>query len=163
MYSDGKIIRLDEIAVLQSKTLANKRSVLVGGCFDLFHYGHHHFLSHAKQHGDTLIVLLESDTFIEKVKSKKPVHTQTQRAEILAALTYVDFIVLLPVMHDPNKEYQQIVHDIQPKVIAYSIGDKAFEKKKSIAETIGAKLIEINYLATFSSSQLITYATILGD
>ncbi len=162
MYSSGKIMQLTDIAVLKKK-YRTKRSVLVGGCFDIFHYGHLHFLRLAKQKGDVLIVLLESDAFIENIKQKKPVHIQAQRAEIISALECVDAVVLLDVMKNPNEEYLHIIKLIQPSVIAYTTGDKAIAKKKNHAKAVNADLVEINYLSTFSSSQLITYAPVFRD
>lgn len=162
MNSGGKIVRVGDIATL-ARQIRSKKSVLVGGCFDIFHFGHHSFLSHAKQLGEILVVLLESDSFIEKIKHKKPVHTQIQRAEIMASLVYVDFVVLLEPMEKPDKEYEEITKKIHPAVIAYTAGDQALMKKKSIAESIGATLSEIQFISPFSSSQLITYASIFRD
>ena len=76
------------------KMMGGKKTVLVGGCFDILHYGHLRFLSQAKEKGEMLIVALESDTFIRKIKNKKPIHTQEQRAEILAHLNLVDMIIV---------------------------------------------------------------------
>jgi len=162
MYSGGKIIRIDEIAVSR-RTLHGHKTVLVGGCFDIFHYGHLHFLTEAKRKGDVLIVLLESDAFIEKSKHKKPVHTQIQRAELLAALVCVDEVILLPEMKDRDKEYKKIVQLIRPSVIAYTKGDSGLNKKTLLANEVKADLVEIDMLTSFSSSQLITYAPIFGN
>jgi cytidyltransferase-like protein len=162
MNSGGKIVRMGDIATL-SQQVGTKKSILAGGCFDIFHYGHHYFLSRAKQLGEILIVLLESDSFIEKIKHKKPVHTQAQRAEILASLMYVDFVVLLEPMENPDKEYEVITRGIHPSVIVYTTGDRALTKKQTIAATIGATLTEIQFISAFSSSQLITYAPIFRD
>lgn len=162
MNSGGKIVRMGDIATLQ-RQIGKKKSILAGGCFDIFHYGHHYFLSQAKQLGDVLVVLLESDAFIEKIKNKKPVHTQTQRAEILASLLYVDFVVLLEPMANPDKEYEEITKTIHPSVIVYTAGDRARSKKQTIASAIGADLKEIQFISAFSSSQLITYAPIFRD
>lgn len=162
MYSGGKIIRINDIAKLHPTDQGLKR-VLVGGCFDIFHYGHLHFLTQAKKKGDRLIVLLESDIFIEKAKHKKPVHTQMQRAEMLAALTCVDTVVLLPEMKESDIEYKNIIKQIYPEVIAYSAGDAMRNKKEAIAQEMNAKLVEIDYISSFSSSQLINYAPILRD
>lgn len=58
-----------------AKELTGKKIVLVGGCFDLLHYGHFTFLKNAKKEGDVLVVALESDEFILNQKKRKPVHT----------------------------------------------------------------------------------------
>ncbi|PJA55208.1 glycerol-3-phosphate cytidylyltransferase, partial [Candidatus Roizmanbacteria bacterium CG_4_9_14_3_um_filter_33_18] len=95
----------------------NKKSVLVGGCFDLIHYGHLKFLEKAKAQGDFLIVALESDEFIKKNKRKLQVHHQDERAEILSNLNMVDMIVLLP-FFQTNNNYFELVKKISPSIIA---------------------------------------------
>ena len=62
----------------------SKKVVLVGGCFDVLHYGHIHFLSSAKNHGDQVVVALESDENVKTRKgSTRPIHTQAQRKAML--------------------------------------------------------------------------------
>ena len=62
------------------KTTHHTGIVLVGGCFDVLHFGHISFLNAARLAGKHLYVLLESDEFMIKKKKKKPVHTQEERA-----------------------------------------------------------------------------------
>lgn len=120
----------------------DKKSVLVGGCFDLIHYGHLKFLEKAKKQGDYLIVALESDEFIKKNKRKLQVHNQNERAEILANLNMVDMIVLLP-FFQTNNDYFELVKKISPSIIAVTEGDKQLENKKKQAELIGAEVKEV--------------------
>lgn len=156
-----KIVPLAELAKIQIES--SKKAVLAGGCFDILHYGHVQFIKQARQAGDVLILLLESNEFIEMTKKKLPVHTQQQRAEVLAALEYVDYIVLLPLLKNPDKEYEIIVEEIKPSVIAYSEGDSQEAQKKKFAELIHAKTVVIPLLSSFSSSTLITYAPIFRN
>jgi len=141
----------------------SKKKVLVGGCFDILHHGHVIFLQKARSEGDALIVLLESDEFIKSIKKKEPVHTQQQRAEILAALGYVDTIILLPYFSAPDEDYKGIIEEIKPEVIAYTTGDKQARRKKEFAAMVHGTTVEIPYLSSFSSSKLITYAPIFRD
>ena len=85
-----------------------KKVVLVGGCFDVLHYGHVQFLESAKSRGDLLVVALEPDEFIAKRKKRKPVHTQAERAAILSALRSVDVVLLLP-FFTTDMEYRRMV------------------------------------------------------
>jgi cytidyltransferase-related domain len=117
----------------------NKKTVLVGGCFDIFHYGHFKFLSQAKKQGDFLIVALESDEFIKKNKRKEPVHNQEERAEILSSLNMVDLVIKLPLFSSYN-DYFQMVKLIKPKVIAVTEGDIQLENKKKQAKEVGAEV-----------------------
>ena len=137
------------------KVLNGKKIVLAGGCFDLLHYGHFTFLQNAKNEGDVLVVALEPDEFIKKAKNRKPVHTQKQRAEILAALAPVDYVILLPVFgsHD---DYRQLVTDISPHIVAVTEGDKQYENKKKQAESVSATVkIVSSLLPEFSTTQIL--------
>ena len=67
------------------------KKVLVGGVFDIIHYGHVHFLKNAKSLGDHLVVALESDKNVKRLKGeKRPIHNQNQRREMLESLEFVD-------------------------------------------------------------------------
>ena len=94
--------------------------VLVGGCFDILHYGHISFLEKAKSLGDCLIVALESDENVKKLKGPgRPIHTQKQRAGMLKELKCVDEVILLP----PIPDYERLVQKIEPDIIAITQGD----------------------------------------
>jgi len=161
MNFDHKIVSLALLPTLPlDKT---KQIVLAGGCFDILHYGHVSFMQQARSAGDILMLLLESDEFISVVKKKKPVHSQRQRAEILAALGYVDYIVLLPLLKNPDSDYEKIVGAISPSIIAYTAGDSKEVQKKKFAQKVHAQSLSIPYLSSFSSSNLITYAPIFRD
>jgi len=132
-----------------------KKIVLVGGCFDLIHYGHHTFLQKAKEQGDVLIVALEPDKYIRNKKNRRPVHTQMERAEILTALTYIDAIILLPYIADESG-YQRLVEKIHPFIIAITEGDPHKDKKQRQAVTIGATVKEVvPLLPRFATSSII--------
>jgi len=133
----------------------NKKTVLIGGCFDLIHFGHLKFLEKAKERGDFLIIALESDEFIKKRKRKQPLHSQSERAEILASLIMVDLIVLLPFFVS-GKGYFDLVKLISPHVIAVTSGDPQFENKKKQIEEIGGQLVTvIPPLKKFSTRRII--------
>lgn len=71
-----------------------KRLVLANGCFDLLHVGHIRYLQAAKQLGDVLIVAVNSDASVRRIKGRgRPLMSQTERAEIVAALGCVDYVV----------------------------------------------------------------------
>jgi FAD synthetase len=119
-----------------------KKIVLVGGCFDLIHYGHLKFLEKAREQGNFLIVALESNEFIKKHKRKLPVHNQSERAEILANLNMVDMIILLPLFKNDN-DYFNLVKQISPSIIAVTIGDQQLENKKKQAREVGGEVKEV--------------------
>lgn len=137
----------------------NQRIVLVGGCFDIIHFGHINFLKQAKALGDYLVVALESDENVKRMKGDaRPIHTQAQRKEMLEALSFVDEVVALPPMHG-DRDYYELVRKIKPAIIAATDGDTAMAKKTEQAKEVGAKLIVIPKIHTPSTSQL---AKLLG-
>lgn len=153
----SKIISLKQIAKLKLLTLG-KRTVVVGGCFDIFHYGHLFFLKSAKREGEFLIVFLESDEFIKQKKKRMSVHNQKQRAELLETLTIVDMVILLPFFTKDN-EYLNLVKQVKPDVIAVTRGDKKIGLKEKQARAINGIVKEVCPLLTkFSSRRLINNA-----
>lgn len=129
---------------------------LVGGCFDLFHYGHLSFFKAAKQTADTLIVCLEPDPSIFRLKKAAPIHTQRQRAEILSELCCIDYILLLPCLQT-YEDYLQLVKTVQPHFLGVTEGDPQLINKQSQAKEIGAKVIVVNHLLPGLSSSLIRH------
>lgn len=131
--------------------------VLVGGCFDVLHYGHLQFLKAAKNEGDTLIVALESDEFIRERKHRKPVHSHEQRAEMLASLDSVDLVLLLPYL-TTDAEYAQLVKTVAPNVIAVTEGDSQIEHKKEYARAVGARLAIVTpVVQDLSTTNILNY------
>lgn len=125
--------------------------VLVGGCFDILHYGHIHFLREAKKLGDHLIVALESDENLKRLKgSTRPIHNQKQRKEILESLKFVDEVLLLPEMKT-DSEYEKMVTKIAPHIIAITEGSKT----KTHAHLVSAKVVEIPKIRVSSTTQIV--------
>jgi rfaE bifunctional protein nucleotidyltransferase chain/domain len=156
----NKIINTKDIVNLTKKLRLKKLSiVLVGGCFDILHIGHIKFLKKAKKMGDRLLVLLESDEKVRKLKGKnRPFFSQKERAEMLSSLQFIDFVLLLPTMKD-DQAYEDLIRKIKPAIIAVTSGDLFLEKKKAQARIVKGKLEIITYLRTPSTSKL---ANLLG-
>ncbi len=135
------------------------KTVLVGGCFDILHFGHISFLTQAKALGDHLIVALESDETVRKLKNEnRPIHTQAQRKQMLETLGVVDEVISLPPTRG-DRDYYELVRTIKPSVIAITEGDPHKVKKMEQANEIGAQLVIIPKIHTPSTSQL---AKLLG-
>jgi len=135
------------------------RIVLTGGCFDILHIGHVRFLSEAKKMGDYLVVLLENDKNVKRLKGEnRPVFIQKERAEMLSALGSVDLVVLLPTMEN-DSDYLNLIRIIKPDIIVVTENDPHIEKKKGHAKKIGGELKVISLIKTLSTSKL---ANILG-
>ena len=118
----------------------NKTVVISGGCFDILHVGHIRFLEKAKKAGDFLFILLESDKTTRRLKGKKrPINTQGDRAEILASLSCVNYVVSLGNMNS-NKDYDELVYKLKPDVIAITKNDPQEIHNKRQAKKINAKV-----------------------
>lgn len=74
---------------------SGKRIVFTNGCFDILHYGHVKYLEDAKKKGDILIVAINSDASIRRIKGpKRPLVSQADRSRVIAALESVDFVTI---------------------------------------------------------------------
>lgn len=92
---------------------AGKKLVFTNGCFDLLHYGHIHYLSAAADLGDCLIIGLNSDASVQRLKGKnRPIKDEKNRAHLLAALAFVDAVVIF----EQDTPYE-LIQQIQPDVL----------------------------------------------
>lgn len=148
-----KIISIEQAnQIAEQLHRQNKRIILVGGCFDVLHIGHITFLENAKKHGDILIILLESDETITKTKgAKRPINTQNDRARILAALTAVDIVLLLP-QDMSDQAYDDMVITLKPAIIATTSGDSNRYHKERQAKLVDAKVIDVTQPITDQST-----------
>jgi rfaE bifunctional protein nucleotidyltransferase chain/domain len=106
--------RPELIDIVRKLKTQGKKIVFTNGCFDLLHVGHLHSFREAKRHGDVLIVGLNSDESVRALKGQdRPFVPETQRAEMLAALRDVDYVVIFSEL-DPLS----IVTDLLPDVLA---------------------------------------------
>lgn len=154
----SKIITIKEAIMLSSKLRKqNKSIVLAGGVFDILHIGHVKFFENAKKEGDLLFVLLESDKSVSKLKGpRRPINKQKDRAEVLSALSVVDFIILLRGILK-NKDYDRIVKQISPDVLAITNSDPNIIHKVRQSKLTGAKIkIVLRRLKNKSTSRILT-------
>src|SRR3990167_3899380 len=125
----------------------NQNVVLVGGCFDILHLGHVRFLAACKKLG-TVIVALESDQTLTTHKGHlRPIHAQSERAEVLCALASVDYVILLPYFAT-HTEYFELTKTISPEIIAVTEGDPLLTNKQQQAAAVGAKITVIPKINT---------------
>ncbi|MBF0118156.1 MAG: D-glycero-beta-D-manno-heptose 1-phosphate adenylyltransferase [Desulfobacterales bacterium] len=129
-----------------------KRIVFTNGCFDIMHVGHVRYLESAKKEGDILIVGLNSDISVRTIKGiKRPIINQQQRAEVLSALSCVDYVVFFD-EPDPFN----IIDRLQPDVLVK--GADWTEDKiigADIVKKRGGKVARIKIVPDISTSEII--------
>lgn len=142
--------------ISQEMKINHKTVVLVGGVFDILHFGHIHFLQEAKKRGDILFIALEPDSKVKKVKGNiRPIHSEDIRAYVLSALEAVDYVFILPKL-STDAEYEEVVRSITPSIIAVTAGDPLMETKKNHALKVGGKLLVVTAkIPTPSTSTLL--------
>jgi D-glycero-beta-D-manno-heptose 1-phosphate adenylyltransferase len=108
-----KLRTLSELRkIVASEKAAGKTIVLANGCFDLFHVGHIRYLREAKARGHILVVAINSDSSVRRLKGKaRPILPQNERAEILASFSFVDYVTIF---QDPNVE--KILLALEPSI-----------------------------------------------
>jgi rfaE bifunctional protein nucleotidyltransferase chain/domain len=129
-----------------------KRVVFTNGCFDILHYGHVKYLQDAKNKGDILIVAVNSDSSVRKLKGRsRPVVGEKDRMRVLAALESVDFVTIFG-EDTPLK----LIKSLRPDVLVKG-GD--WDKKDIIGgdlvESWGGKVISLPYVKNQSTTNII--------
>ena len=118
----GRIVSQEElIALLSRPNRGSRRVVFTNGCFDLLHPGHIRTLEEARALGDILVVALNEDASVRKSKGdSRPVIAENERAELLAALEAVDFVVLFG-EPTPRELIAKLVPDVLVKGADYTV------------------------------------------
>jgi D-beta-D-heptose 7-phosphate kinase/D-beta-D-heptose 1-phosphate adenosyltransferase len=152
MYKDkilSKKALLKEIKKLKKN---NKKIGFTNGCFDILHAGHVKYLQDAKNKCDILIVAVNSDSSVKKIKGKKrPINSQKARQIVVAGLEAVDYVVLFS-----ETTPLKIIKNIKPDVLIKG----ADWKKKDIVGakevlSSGGKIARITFLKGYSTSTII--------
>lgn len=133
---------------LQQPDRKNKTIVFTNGCFDLLHKGHLHLLSEAKKLGDILIVAVNNDASVKRLKGKKrPIESLETRTQKLAALDTVDYVVSFS-----EDTPLLLIEQIKPDVLVKG-GD--YKKEEIIGNYLVQKVVIIPLLDGFSTTQQI--------
>ncbi len=140
-----------------SKAIENHRSlskkiVFTNGCFDILHRGHVAYLEKAKSFGDILVVGINSDNSVKKLKGKnRPLIGEEDRAYIVSMLKPVDYVCIFDEL-TPEKLIASIVPDILVKGGDYKIEEVV---GRDIVEKKGGKVIIAEFLKGYSSTSII--------
>ena len=115
-FTDHKIISLEEIgSSVRSWRKQSRKLVFTNGCFDILHSGHVRYLQTAAGFGDILVLGLNSDSSVRKLKgSRRPIMTQADRAYLLSAIEVIDCIVIFD-EETPARLIQSVSPDVLVK------------------------------------------------
>ena len=152
---EQKIITLDEMCK-RLDTLRSRETkcnvVFTNGCFDLLHRGHADYLSRARDLGDLLIVGLNSDSSVSRLKGpSRPISNQNSRAYLLASFAFVDYVILFE-DDTPKKLIEAIRPDILVKGGDYAPDDVVGKKE---VEERGGRLVLIPFVEGKSTTNII--------
>ena len=137
------------LAILRA---AGKKIVFTNGCFDIIHTGHTRYLAKAKSLGDILIVAVNSDASVRMIKGdKRPINSEADRMETLAALEVVDFVTIF---NEPDP--YRVISEIKPDVLVKG-GDWPIEKiiGRDVVETRGGRVVNVPYIDGASTTGII--------
>lgn len=108
----GQVISLNQIESSLAK-FRDEKIVFTNGCFDLLHVGHVRYLQEAKAQGSILVVGVNSDASVKRLKGPtRPIQNENDRAEILAALKAVDFTVIFT-----EDTPENLIHKVRPHIL----------------------------------------------
>lgn len=132
--------------------LHQQKIVFTNGCFDVLHFGHVHYLLQAKALGDILVVGLNSDDSVRRLKGpSRPINGEKERAFVLAALACVDYVVVFE--EDTPKE---LIETVRPDVLVKG-GDYALNQivGADFVTQNGGSVTTLPFVEGFSSTRII--------
>ncbi|MDO8734401.1 MAG: D-glycero-beta-D-manno-heptose 1-phosphate adenylyltransferase [Elusimicrobiota bacterium] len=133
---------------VQKLKKSGKKIVFTNGCFDILHIGHIRLLEKAKSFGDILIVGLNSDSSVKKIKGEhRPIISENERAEVLAAVSSVDFIVKFS---QPTP--YQLIKKIMPDVL---VKGADWKSEKIVGSEFAKKVLTIPLVKDKSTTAII--------
>ena len=154
MKKDRKVKTLKNLFTIVSRLKRHKKTVVfTNGCFDILHYGHAKYLEKARKLGDYLVVGLNSDSSVKVIKKDKnrPINSQLVRANVLAALSSVDYGVIFKEL-TPLK----LIERLKPCILVKG-GD--WSKKdvvgSDIVKSYGGEVMIVSYLKGYSTTNII--------
>lgn len=147
-----KVIPYEKASKIRAEN-PEKKIVFTNGCFDILHIGHLRYLRKASEMGDLLVIGLNSDASVRRLKgSSRPINNSEERSEMLAALPFVDYIVEF----DQDTPYE-LIKKVQPDVL---VKGADYKKKENvvgwdIVENRGGTVKLIDYVAGKSTTNII--------
>lgn len=124
-----------------------KKIVFSNGCFDIIHIGHVRYLRETRKLGDVLIIGLNSDSSVKRLKPKRPINPESQRAEVLSSLEMVDYVTIF----DEDTPYELIKY-LRPDVLVKG-GD--WKKEDIVGSDIVPEVHSLPYIEGISTTEMV--------
>jgi D-beta-D-heptose 7-phosphate kinase/D-beta-D-heptose 1-phosphate adenosyltransferase len=149
----GKILSLDELlGVREGLRAAGKTVVFTNGVFDLIHVGHVRYLAGARALGDALVVAVNSDGAVRKLKGEgRPIVNEHERAEILAAIRQVDFVNIFDDV-SPRSLIARLLPDVLVKGGDYALNEIHGREE---VEAAGGKVVSLPFIEGASTTNIL--------
>lgn len=149
----NEIKSLEEIKVIREKfRKENKKVVFTNGCFDLIHAGHVDYLSKARNLGDVLIVGLNSDASVKRLKGdKRPILLEAERAFVISNLKPVDYVTIFE-EDTPGRLIGELIPDILVKGADWTVENIV---GRDVVEANGGEVKTIKFVNNQSTSKII--------
>jgi len=143
-----KILTWQELKEAVDRLKADgKKIIFTNGCFDIIHIGHIRYLKKARVLGDVLVIGLNSDKSVSRIKPKRPINPQKHRAEILSSLEMVDYLALF----DEETPYE-LIKSLQPDILVKG-GD--WKKEDIVGSDIAKETYSLPYIKGISTTKII--------
>lgn len=143
-----KILDRKSVKKISAKLRAEgKKIVFTNGCFDILHAGHVRYLKQAGKLGDVLVVGLNSDRSVSAIKPGRPVNSEKHRAEVLAALAAVDYVVVFS-----EKTPYNLIKTLKPDILVKG-GD--WRKEDIIGSDIAKETYSLPFVKGISTTAII--------
>jgi D-beta-D-heptose 7-phosphate kinase/D-beta-D-heptose 1-phosphate adenosyltransferase len=153
----NKIVDRDHLSrVMASHQLQNKKIVFTNGCFDILHFGHIYYLAKARDLGDLLIVGLNADASVTRLKGpSRPINEQYHRAFVLASLQVVDYVTIFDEDTPLN-----LIQQVKPHVLVKGSDYKPEEVVGGdLVQSWGGKVQLVDVVPGLSTTHIISKAS----
>lgn len=150
----GDVIRFGDIDQ-KLASVRSKKIVFTNGCFDLLHVGHVRYLKEARRLGDFLVVGVNSDASVKRLKGpERPLQNENDRAEILSSLSCVDAVVIFE-----EDTPEKLIHAVRPHILVKG-GDWKIDQivGGSFVQSYGGQVMSLQFVAGKSTTSLIEKA-----
>ena len=148
----GNVVDLATLKVeIENRRRRGERIVLTNGVFDLLHVGHLRYLRAARSLGDVLVVGVNTDTSVRSIKPGRPLVKETERAELVAGLGPVDYVVLFG-----ERTADRLLEAVRPDVYVKG-GDYTEETvpERETARRVGARIAIVPLVPGQSTTELL--------